>query len=160
MNKQHKKPRCDDMYRAILTLKTVDECKQFFDDLCTVTELQAMEQRYQVAQYLDAGLIYNDILEKTGASSATISRVNKCLVYGSDGYRRMLDRLKEEGLLQELREKICIGQGYRGKSGALGVGSCTSGFACNLKGCPPTDEQMYEFLKQYIATRRKTEAEK
>ena len=71
-----------------------------------------------------------------------------------------LDRLKEEGLLQELHEKICIGQGYRGKSGALGVGSCTSGFACNLKGCPPTDEQMYEFLKQYIATRRKTEAEK
>ena len=60
MNKQHKKPRCDDMYRAILTLKTVDECKQFFDDLCTVTELQAMEQRYQVAQYLDAGLIYNE----------------------------------------------------------------------------------------------------
>ena len=50
MNKQHKKPRCDDMYRAILTLRTVDECKQFFDDLCTVTELQAMEQRYQVAQ--------------------------------------------------------------------------------------------------------------
>ena len=96
MNKQHKKPRCDDMYRAILTLKTVEECKQFFDDLCTVTELQAMEQRYQVAQYLDAGLIYNDILEKTGASSATISRVNKCLVYGSDGYRRMLDRLKED----------------------------------------------------------------
>ena len=77
MNKQHKKPRCDDMYRAILTLKTVDECKQFFDDLCTVTELQAMEQRYQVAQYLDAGLIYNDILEKTGASSATISRVRR-----------------------------------------------------------------------------------
>ena len=71
-----------------------------------------------------------------------------------------LDRLKEEGLLQELHEKICIGQGYRGKSGALGVGSCTSGFKCNLKGCPPTDEQMYEFLKQYIATRRKTEAEK
>ena len=71
-----------------------------------------------------------------------------------------LDRLREEGLLPELHEKICIGQGYRGKSGALGVGSCTSGFACNLKGCPPTDEQMYEFLKQYIATRRKTEAEK
>ena len=71
-----------------------------------------------------------------------------------------LDRLREEGLLPELHEKICIGQGYRGKSGALGVGSCTSGFKYNLKGCPPTDEQMYEFLKQYIATRRKTEAEK
>ena len=94
MNKQHKKPRCDDMYRAILTLKTVDECKQFFDDLCTVTELQAMEQRYQVAQYLDAGLIYNDILEKTGASSATISRVNRCLTYGAGGYQLILGKTK------------------------------------------------------------------
>lgn len=95
MNKQHKKPRCDDMYRAILTLKTVAECKQFFDDLCTVTELQAMEQRYQVAQYLDSGLIYNDILEKTGASSATISRVNRSLQYGNGGYEIVFARLKE-----------------------------------------------------------------
>ena len=92
MNKQHKKPRCDDMYRAILTLKTVEECKQFFDDLCTVTELQAMEQRYQVAQYLDSGLIYNDILEKTGASSATISR---SLQYGNGGYEIVFARLRE-----------------------------------------------------------------
>ena len=96
MNKQHKKPRCDDMYRAILTLKTVDECKQFFDDLCTVTELQAMEQRYQVAQYLDAGLIYNDILERTGASSASISRVIRSLEYGADGYQAVLPRIKEK----------------------------------------------------------------
>ena len=96
MNKQHKKPRCDDMYRAILTLKTVDECKQFFDDLCTVTELQAMEQRYQVAQYLDAGLIYNDILERTGASSATISRVNRSLLNGAGGYENVLERMKEQ----------------------------------------------------------------
>ena len=96
MNKQHKKPRCDDMYRAILTLKTVDECKQFFDDLCTVTELQAMEQRYQVAQYLDAGLIYNDILERTGASSATISRVNRSLIYGNGGYESVLEKMKEK----------------------------------------------------------------
>ena len=96
MNKQHKKPRCDDMYRAILTLKTVEECKQFFDDLCTVTELQAMEQRYQVAQYLDAGLIYNDILEKTGASSATISRVNRSLNYGMGAYRIIFDRMKQD----------------------------------------------------------------
>lgn len=71
-----------------------------------------------------------------------------------------LDRLKEEGLLQELHEKSASGRDTGEKSGALGVGSCTSGFKCNLKGCPPTDEQMYEFLKQYIATRRKTEAEK
>ena len=91
MNKQHKKQRCDDMYRAILTLKTVEECKQFFDDLCTVTELQAMEQRYQVAQYLDAG-----ILEKTGASSATISRVNRSLQYGDGGYEIVFGRLKEQ----------------------------------------------------------------
>ena len=95
MNKQHKKPRCDDMYGAILTLKTVEECKQFFDDLCTVTELQAMEQRYQVAQYLDSGLIYNDILEKTGASSATISRVNRSLQYGNGGYEIVFARLRE-----------------------------------------------------------------
>ena len=88
MNKQHKKPRCDDMYRAILTLKTVDEC--------TVTELQAMDQRYQVAQYLDAGLIYNEILEKTGASSATISRVNRSLQYGTGGYEIVFGRLKEQ----------------------------------------------------------------
>ena len=96
MNKQHKKPRCDDMYRAILTLKTVDECKQFFDDLCTVTELQAMEQRYQVAQYLDAGLIYNDIQEKTVASCATSSLFNRRLQFGSGGYEIVFVRLKEQ----------------------------------------------------------------
>ena len=94
MNKQHKKPRCDDMYRAILTLKTVEECKQFFDDLCTVTELQAMEQRFEVAKLLNDGLIYNDILEKTGASSATISRVNRALLYGANGYTAVLDAME------------------------------------------------------------------
>ena len=73
MNKRIKKERSDDMYRAILTLKDVDECKKFFDDLCTVTELQAMEQRFQVAALLHEGYIYNEILEKTGASSASAS---------------------------------------------------------------------------------------
>lgn len=96
MNKQHKKPRCDDMYKAILTLETVEECKKFFDDLCTVTELQAMEQRYQVAVYLSGGMIYSDILEKTGASSATISRVNRSLQYGADGYEIVFSRLKAQ----------------------------------------------------------------
>lgn len=100
MNKQNKKLRSDDMYEAILTLKTVDECKRFFDDLCTVTELQAMEQRYQVAVYLSQGMIYNDILERTGASSATISRVNRSLQYGSDGYAVAFERLQAEGKLQ------------------------------------------------------------
>ena len=160
MNRKLKDEDMDILFRGILKLQTVEDCYDFFEDLCTIAELRAMVQRFQVARMLDEGRIYSDIVQETGASTATISRVNKCLVYGSDGYRRMLDRLKEEGLLQELHEKICIGQGYRGKSGALGVGSCTSGFACNLKGCPPTDEQMYEFLKQYIVTRRKTEAEK
>lgn len=96
MNKQTRKPRNPDMYKAILTLKTVDECMAFFDDLCTVTEIQAMEQRYQVAVCLDKGMIYNDILAETGASSATISRVNRSLQYGKDGYETVFNRLKEQ----------------------------------------------------------------
>ena len=96
MNKQNKKPRSDELYKAILTLKTVDECKMFFDDLCTVTELQAIEQRYQVATYLSQGMIYNDILEKTGASSATISRVNRSLQYGKGGYAVVFERLAND----------------------------------------------------------------
>lgn len=93
MNKQNKKPRSEQMYRAILQLKTEDECMKFFDDLCTVTELQAMEQRFQVAVLLEQGLTYNDILEQTGASSATISRVNRSLQYGEDGYSILFKRL-------------------------------------------------------------------
>ena len=96
MNKHIRKPRNVDMYKAILTLKDTDELMKFFDDLCTVTELQAMEQRYQVAVLLDKGLIYNDILEQTGASSATISRVNRSLQYGADGYGIAFARLKEQ----------------------------------------------------------------
>lgn len=95
MNKQNKKPRNPDMYKAILTLETVEECMAFFDDLCTVGELQAMEQRYQVAVCLNKGMIYNDILAETGASSATISRVNRSLQYGSDGYEIAFSRLGE-----------------------------------------------------------------
>ena len=95
MNKLPKKPRNEAMYKAILTLKDVDECMQFFDDLCTVSELMAMEQRYQVARCLNDGMIYNDILAETGASSATISRVNRSLQYGSGGYSIVFDRMKE-----------------------------------------------------------------
>ncbi len=97
MNKRIKKPRNEDMYRAILTLETVDELMKFFDDLCTVSELQAMEQRFQVAELLNEGMIYNDILEKTGASSATISRVNRSLQYGKDGYAVAFRRMKDDG---------------------------------------------------------------
>ncbi len=96
MHKHNKRPRNEEMYKAILTLKTVDECIAFFSDLCTVSELQAMEQRYQVAVLLDQGMIYNDILAKTGASSATISRVNRSLQYGADGYQVAFSRLAAE----------------------------------------------------------------
>lgn len=94
MNKLPKKPRNENMYKAILSLESVEECMKFFDDLCTVSELMAMEQRYQVASCLNSGMIYNDILAETGASSATISRVNRSLQYGSGGYSIVFDRMK------------------------------------------------------------------
>ena len=93
MNKAPKKERNREMYEALLSLKTVDEMMKFFDDLCTVTEIVAMEQRFQVAVCLSKGKIYNDILNETGASSATISRVNRCIKFGSDGYVRVLERM-------------------------------------------------------------------
>jgi len=96
MNKLPKKPRNENMYKAILSLNSVEECMRFFDDLCTVSELMAMEQRYQVATCLNEGMIYNDILAETGASSATISRVNRSLQYGSGGYAIVFDRMKGE----------------------------------------------------------------
>ena len=100
MNSKLKDENIDYLFSAIMQLKSIEECYDFFDDLCTVTELQAMEQRYQVAVYLSQGMIYNDILERTGASSATISRVNRSLQYGSDGYAVAFERLKAEGKLQ------------------------------------------------------------
>ena len=83
------------LFEAILSLKSVEECHAFFQDLCTVAELRAMAQRLEVAQMLDAGMIYNDILDRTGASSATISRVNRALQYGADGYKAVLPRIKK-----------------------------------------------------------------
>ena len=97
MNKLPKKPRNENMYKAILSLENVDECMKFFDDLCTVTELMAMEQRFQVASCLNGGMIYNDILAETGASSATISRVNRSLQYGHGGYEIVFSRTGEKG---------------------------------------------------------------
>lgn len=94
MSKFLDKPSSDTLYRAIVSLKDEDECRKFLQDLCTVSELKAMEQRMEVAMLLDDGLIYSEILERTGASSATISRVNRCLHYGADGYRTIIPRLK------------------------------------------------------------------
>ena len=93
MYKRNKNQRCEELYEALLTCETVEECQKFLEDLCTVNELRAMEQRYQVASLLHQGMIYNDILARTGASSATISRVNRSLQYGADGYALAFERL-------------------------------------------------------------------
>lgn len=89
----------DLLFEAILSLQSVDDCYLFFEDICTIKELQAITQRFQVACQLDAERNYLEVSEDTGASSATISRVNKCLMYGSGGYRTALDRLKKMGKL-------------------------------------------------------------
>lgn len=94
MTKNERKEHSDILYKTILALESVDECKRFFQDLCTVAELKAMEQRFEVALLLDEGMIYNNILERTGASSATISRVNRALHYGADGYQQVLPRIR------------------------------------------------------------------
>ena len=86
----------DALFEAILSLRSKEECYAFFEDLCTVGELQAMFQRYHVARLLRAGLVYSEVGRLSGASSATISRVNRCLQYGSGGYRMLLDRASEE----------------------------------------------------------------
>lgn len=93
MNSKLKDANVDQLFEAILTLKTVDECYKFFEDLCTVPELKAMSQRLHVAKMLHAHHVYNDIVTETGASTATISRVNRSLNYGSDGYHIIFERL-------------------------------------------------------------------
>ena len=91
--KQTPKEDHDLLYESLLQLNNVEECRRFMEDLCTVTELTAMRQRIEGAMYLREVMIYQDILKHTGASSATISRVNRCLQYGADGYQTVLPRL-------------------------------------------------------------------
>ena len=86
----------DFLYRGILTLQTREECYAFFEDICTIKELQAMAQRFRVASMLRDNKNYNEIQANTGASSATISRVNKCILYGSGGYATALERMGKE----------------------------------------------------------------
>lgn len=86
----------DQLFAAVLELKTMDDCYKFFDDLCTVNEIKSLAQRLEVARMLGAGYTYSKIEEETGASTATISRVKRCLNYGTDGYVLALDRLKEK----------------------------------------------------------------
>lgn len=84
-----------ELFRAILSLASEEECAAFFEDLCTIKEIQDLSQRLQVADMLNRGEKYQTIEQATGASTATISRVNKCLVYGSGGYRLVLDKQSE-----------------------------------------------------------------
>ena len=101
--REGKQAESEKLYEAILTLKDVDECKRFFSDLCTVYELRAMGQRFEVAMLLSQGMIYNDILEP---SSATISRVNRALHYGADGYQVVLPRLREQEGGEERHDQL------------------------------------------------------
>ena len=94
MNNKLKEKNFDFLIQAILTLKTEEECSNFLEDLCTIPELKAMSQRFQVAKMLSENRVYSDIVAETGASTATISRVNRSLNYGSDGYEKVFERLQ------------------------------------------------------------------
>ena len=83
----------DQLFEAILSLNNNEECYQFFEDICTVSELKSLAQRLEVARMLESGHTYDDIVARTGASTATISRVKRCLHYGADGYKTILGRL-------------------------------------------------------------------
>ena len=96
MVKQLKSEPVDHLFEAILTLKSKEECYSFFEDLCTVNELLSLSQRFEVAAMLKEHKTYLEIAEKTGASTATISRVNRALTYGNDGYEMVFSRMKEE----------------------------------------------------------------
>ena len=88
----------DYLFEAILTLETLEDCYNFFDDLCTIKEIEEMAKRMCGAKMLDEDKVYTEITEKTGLSTATISRINRCLKYGSDGYSEAIRRLNEKGI--------------------------------------------------------------
>lgn len=96
MNKKINTEAVDHLFDAVLCLQTREECYNFFEDLCTINELLSLSQRFEVASMLKSGNTYLEIAEKTGASTATISRVNRSLNYGNDGYEMVLERLQKE----------------------------------------------------------------
>lgn len=96
INPKLKDESTDQLFQAILLLENINECYAFFEDICTINELKSLAQRLDVAKMLRQDKIYTEITQKTGASAATISRVNRALSYGSDGYNKMLDRLQED----------------------------------------------------------------
>ena len=96
MNNKLRGKSMDSLFQAILHLNTLEECSNFFEDLCTAQELKAMSQRIVVAKMLSERKVYSDIVAETGASTATISRVNRSLIYGNDGYSVVFKRLDEK----------------------------------------------------------------
>lgn len=86
----------DALFQAILLLRDPAECYRFFEDVCTVAELKAIAQRWEVARQLDRNITYQEISQELNASTATISRVNRCLAYGAGGYRLLLERIKQK----------------------------------------------------------------
>ncbi len=97
MNEKIKTAAVDHLFQAVLTLETTEDCYRFFEDVCTINEILSMAQRYEVASMLMEKKTYQAIAKETGASTATISRVNRSLVYGSDGYDLVMKRLKKAG---------------------------------------------------------------
>ncbi len=89
-----KRSDIDELFKAVLSLENEEDCYRFFEDLCTINEIHAFAQRLQVAKLLSEKKTYNEIEEITKASTATISRINKCLVYGAEGYQRIIERIK------------------------------------------------------------------
>jgi len=87
-----KSPATDELYKHILKLETMEDCYRFFDDLCTINEIHSFAQRFEVAKLLSEGERFAQVAETTGASTATISRVNRCLQYGADGYKTVLNK--------------------------------------------------------------------
>lgn len=93
MNNKTRDPKIEFLFKAILSLEEAGECYEFFEDLCTVSEIQEMSRRLWAAKLLSENFVYSEIAEKTGLSTATISRVNKCLKYGNEGYIKALERV-------------------------------------------------------------------
>lgn len=105
MSRVNNKNRSDGFYRALLSVKNLDECRMLLSDVCTIAELRAFEQRFEVACLLKQGAIYNEIKEKTGASSATISRVARSLTYSDGGYDLVFERLREQDGVEAAEDK-------------------------------------------------------
>jgi len=103
-NQKLREPIKDLFFQAILNLENIEECDSFFEDICTIAELKSISQRLQVAIMLKSGHTYTEICSQTKVSTATISRVNRSLEYGADGYQKALERLESQGKLNEFRK--------------------------------------------------------